>query len=56
MMPYSITGKRLDLDRQTSGDFTRRTQREARTRALERAEAVSVPIIYLSSGVAQTKT
>ncbi len=56
MMPYSITGKRLDLDRQTSGDFTRRTQKEARTRALERAEAVSVPIIYLSSGVAQTDT
>jgi tagatose-1,6-bisphosphate aldolase len=53
---YLVTGKGLDLDRQTSGDFTRRTQKEARTRALEQAEAVSVPIIYLSSGVAQTET
>ena len=53
---YSVTGKGLALDHQPSGDFTHRTLEEARTRALEWAKAGNVPIIYLSSGVAQTET
>ncbi len=43
-------------DHQPSGDFMHRTLEEAHTRALEWAKAVNVPIIYLSSGIAQTET
>ena len=53
---YSVTGKGLDPDQQPSGDFTHRTLEEARARALEWPKAVNVPIIYLSSGIAQTET
>ena len=53
---YAVTGKGLDPDHQPSGDFTHRTLDEARARALELAKAGNVPIIYLSSGVAQTET
>jgi hypothetical protein len=52
---YSITRKGLDPDHQPSGDV--RTARwKKRTRALELAKAGNVPIIYLSSSVAQTET
>ncbi len=53
---YSVTGKGLDPDHQPSGDFTHRTLEEARARALEWAKAVNVPIIYLSSGIAEMET
>jgi hypothetical protein len=53
---YRVTGKGLDPAHQTSVDFTDGTLEEARKRALELAEAVNMPIIYLSSGIAQTET
>jgi hypothetical protein len=53
---YRVTGKGLDPAHQPSGDFTDGTLDKARVRALELAEAMDVPIIYLSSGIADTET
>lgn len=53
---YRVTGKGLDPAHQPSVDFTDSTLEEVRKRALELAEAVNMPIIYLSSGIAQTDT
>jgi hypothetical protein len=53
---YRVTGKGLDPAYQRSGDFTDGTLEKARERALELAEAVNMPIIYLSNGIAQTET
>jgi hypothetical protein len=53
---YTVTGKGLDRDRQPAGSFSSHTLEDARGRALELAKAVNVPIIYLSSGIARTKT
>ena len=52
---FSVTGKGFNPDHEPSGEFTHRTLEEARTRALEWAKAVNLPIIYLSSGIAQTE-
>jgi hypothetical protein len=53
---YRVTAKGLDPAHQPSGDFTDGTLAKARGRALELAQAVNMPIIYLSSGIAQTET
>jgi hypothetical protein len=53
---YRVTGKGLDRAHQPSGDFTDCTLAKAQERALELAQAVNVPIIYLSSGIAHTDT
>ena len=53
---YTVTGKGLDRDRQPPDSFSSHTLEDARGRALELAKAVNVPIIYLSSGIARTKT
>jgi hypothetical protein len=53
---YRVTGKGLDRAYQPSGDFTDCTLAKAQERALELAQAVNVPIIYLSSGIAHTDT
>jgi hypothetical protein len=53
---YRVTAKGLDPAHQPSGDFTDGTLDKARGRALELAQAVNMPIIYLSSGIAQTET
>ena len=52
---YRVTGKSLGPN-QPSGDFTDCTLEAVRTRALELARVVNVPIIYLSSGIAHTET
>jgi hypothetical protein len=52
---YIVTGKGLDPDRQAPGSFSSHMLEEARERALELAEAVNVPIIYLSSSIARTE-
>jgi hypothetical protein len=51
-----VTGHGVDPDHQPSGDFTDCTLEAVRKRALEWAKAGNVPIIYLSSGIAQTET
>lgn len=53
---YTVTGKGLDRDRQPPSSFSSHTLEDARGLALELAKAVNVPIIYLSSGIARTKT
>jgi hypothetical protein len=53
---YRVTGKGLGPTCQLSGNFTDCTLDKARKRALELAQAVNVPIIYLSSGIASTET
>ena len=53
---YIVTGKGLDPDRQTPGSFSSHTLAEARERALKLAEAVNMPIIYLSSGIVHAET
>ena len=53
---YRVTGIGLDPAPHPSGDFTDGTLEKARERALALAEAVNMPIIYLSSGIAQTET
>ena len=52
---YRVTGKGLG-PHQPSGDFTDCTLEAVRKRALELAAVVNVPIIYLSSSIAQTET
>jgi hypothetical protein len=52
---YRVTGKGLDPAHQLSGDFTDGTLDKARERALELAKAVNMPIIYLSSSIAETE-
>ena len=49
---YRVTGKGLDQAHQPPGDFTDCTLAKAQERALALAQAVNVPIIYLSSGIA----
>jgi hypothetical protein len=51
-----VTGKGLGPDYQPSGDFTDCTLESAREHARELAKAAHLPIIYLSSGSAQTET
>jgi hypothetical protein len=53
---YKVSGKGLDPDYQVPGDFTDGTLDKARERARELAKVVHVPIIYLSSGIAQMET
>jgi hypothetical protein len=53
---YRVTGKGLGPDYQPSGDFTDCTLESAREHARELAKAAYLPIIYLSSGIAQTET
>ena len=53
---YRVTGKGLDRAHQPSGDFTDCTLAKAQERALAFAQAVNVPIIYLSSGIAHIET
>jgi hypothetical protein len=53
---YRVTGKGLDRAHQPSGDFTDCTLESAREHARELAKAAYLPIIYLSSGIAQTET
>jgi hypothetical protein len=53
---YRVTGKGLGLDNQQSGGSTDGTLDKARERARDLAQAVNVPIIYLSSGIAQMET
>jgi hypothetical protein len=50
---YRVTGKGLGLDNQQSGGSTDGTLDKARERARDLAQAVNVPIIYLSSGIAE---
>ena len=53
---YKVTGKGLGPDVQRSGDPTDCTLDKARERARALAQAVNVPIIYLSSGIAEIET
>jgi hypothetical protein len=53
---YRVTARGLDPAHQPSGDFRDGTLDKARERAVELAEALDVPIIYLSSGIAQAET
>ncbi|WP_262270009.1 hypothetical protein [Microvirga yunnanensis] len=49
---YRVTGKGLGSDYQSSSGSTECTLDNARERARELAQAVNVPVIYLSSGIA----
>ncbi|WP_262272408.1 hypothetical protein [Microvirga yunnanensis] len=49
---YRVTGKGLGPDDQPLGGSTECTLDKARERARELAQAVNVPVIYLSSGIA----
>ena len=53
---YRVTGKGLGPDYQQSGGSMDGTLDEARERARELAQAGNVPVIYLSSGIAEMKT
>lgn len=53
---YIVTGKGLDPDRQAPGSLSSPTLAEARERALHLAQALNMPIIYLSSGIARAET
>jgi hypothetical protein len=53
---YRVTGKGLDPAHRPSGDFTDRTLEGARERALQLAQAMNMPIIYLSSGIVRAET
>jgi hypothetical protein len=53
---YRVTGKGLGPAYQRSGDSTDCTLDKARERARALAKAVNVPIIYLSSGIAEMET
>ena len=53
---YRVTGKGLGLDYQQFGGSTDCTLDKARERARDLAQAVNVPIIYLSSGIAEMET
>ena len=53
---YRVTGKGLGLDYQRSGGSTDCTLDKARERARDLAQAVNVPVIYLSSGIAEMET
>jgi hypothetical protein len=53
---YIVTGKGLDPDHQAPGSFSSHTLAEARERALQLAQAMNIPIIYLSSGIARAET
>jgi hypothetical protein len=53
---YRVTGKGLGLDNQQSGGSTDGTLDKARERARELAKVVHLPIIYLSSGIAEMET
>jgi hypothetical protein len=53
---YHVTGKGLGPDYQQSGDSMDCTLDKARGRARDLAQAVNVPVIYLSSGVAEMET
>jgi hypothetical protein len=52
---YTVTGKGIEPNDQMKRNQTYRTLEEARERALEWAQAVEVPIIYLSSDIARTE-
>jgi hypothetical protein len=53
---YRVTGKGLGLDNQQFGGSTDCTLDKARERARDLAQAMNVPIIYLSSGIAEMET
>jgi hypothetical protein len=53
---YRVTGKGLGPDYQQSGGSMDCTLDKARERARDLARAVDVPIIYLSSGIAEMET
>jgi hypothetical protein len=53
---YIVTGKGLAPDHQAPGSFSSHTLAEARERALQLAQAMNMPIIYLSSGIARAET
>ena len=53
---YKVTGKGLGPDYQRSGRSMDCTLDKARERARELAKVVHVPIIYLSSGIAEMET
>jgi hypothetical protein len=52
---YNVTGKGIEPNHQMQISTTYRALEEARERALEWAQAVDVPIIYLSSDIARTE-
>jgi hypothetical protein len=53
---YRVTGKGLGPDYQQSGGSMDCTLDKARERARDLAQAVNVPVIYLSSGIAEMET
>jgi hypothetical protein len=53
---YRVTGKGLGPYYQQSGGSMDCTLDKARKRARDLAQAVNVPVIYLSSGVAEMET
>ena len=53
---YKVTGKGLGPDYQQSGGSMDCTLDKARKRARDLAQAVNVPVIYLSSGIAEMET
>jgi hypothetical protein len=53
---YRVTGKGLGADYQRSSGSMDCTLDKARERARDLARAVDVPIIYLSSGIAEMET
>ena len=52
---YWVTGKGLGPDYEGSGGSMDCTLDKARARARDSAQTVNVPVIYLSSGIAQTE-
>jgi hypothetical protein len=53
---YRVIGKGLGPDYQPPSDFPDCTLDKARDRARELAKVVHLPVIYLSSGIAQMET
>ena len=53
---YRMTGKGLDPGYQQSSGSMDCTLDKARERARDLAQAVNVPVIYLSSGIAEIET
>jgi hypothetical protein len=52
---YTVIGKGIEPNNQMKNNTTYATLEKAREQALEWAEAVDVPIIYLSSDITRTK-